>query len=262
MVHEAGRAGGSQWVILARTLMAPPCRADPGAELRDTILPIVRWLFLGATLLASLAPGPAVLLAIAVSVRSGLGAAWRAIVGITVANVAFLLVAMAGLMAVLVAHQSLFRAVQAGGAAYLVYLGVRMIRSRPGGAGGAGAAAAPETGGGVAGGAPVSRARPLAQGLVTQLSNPKAIVYWTALLPPFLDRSRPIGPQLLVLVGVGIGVDLVVLVAYAAAAASVRRWMADPRYERGLNLVAGALFTVIGLSLAFANATSHGAAAL
>jgi threonine/homoserine/homoserine lactone efflux protein len=194
-------------------------------------------LFLGATLLASLSPGPVVLLTIAVSLHSGVGSAMRAILGICAGSTSYLLVALAGLLAVLVAHRTVFHAVQIAGAIYLVYLGARMLWF------GLRSASTAEMVSGVS-------ARPFVDGLVTQLSNPKAILYWTALLPPFLDPVRPIPQQLFVLAGIGIAVDFVVLSAYALGAASVRRWLKTPRYQRWLNLVSGALFVFTGVALA------------
>ena len=199
-------------------------------------------LFLGATLLASLTPGPVVLLTIAVSVRSGLGAALRAILGVCTGSSCYLLVSLAGLLTILVAHREIFHAVQIAGAVYLIYLGLRMVLG----------------GARVRGEARQSTAappfdRPYVDGLVTQLSNPKAILYWTALLPPFIDPARPVPPQLLVLIAIGIGVDFVVLAAYAAGAAQVRGWLREPRYQRSVNLAAGLLFVVTGAALAWAN---------
>jgi threonine/homoserine/homoserine lactone efflux protein len=200
-------------------------------------------LFLGATLLASITPGPVVLLTIAVSLRSGTGAALRAILGICTGSLTYLAVALAGLLAVLVAHRSVFHAVQIAGASYLVYLGLRMAWA------GAVNAGATRIDG-------AAHERPYLDGLVTQLSNPKAILYWTALLPPFLDPSRPIRGQLVLLLSIGIGVDIVVLGAYALGAAGMRRWMSDPRHGRRLNVVAGALFAVTGTALMIASVRS------
>ncbi|HZF15788.1 MAG TPA: LysE family translocator [Steroidobacteraceae bacterium] len=195
-------------------------------------------LFLGATLVASLTPGPVVLLTIAVSIRSGVGAALRAICGICVGSLSYLAVSLAGLLAAVVAHRAVFHAIQVLGALYLAYLGLRMLGS------GMHAGERVDAGG-------RNFPRPFVDGLVTQLSNPKAILYWTALLPPFIDPIRPVAPQLLVLLAIGIAVDIVVLGAYALGAASVRRWMLRPQFQRWLSLTAGALFLIIGALLAF-----------
>lgn len=192
--------------------------------------------FLGATLVASVTPGPVVLLTVAVSLHSGVPAAARAICGICTGSLTYLVVALAGLLAVLVAHRSLFHAVQIGGALYLLYLGLRMVQ--------AGLRVSPAL-------QPEGRIheRPYVDGLVTQLSNPKAMLYWTALLPPFLDASRPLASQLFILLAIGISVDIVVLGLYAFGAARVRRWMREPRLQRWLNLTAGVFFGATGVTL-------------
>jgi threonine/homoserine/homoserine lactone efflux protein len=178
-------------------------------------------------------------LTVAVSLHSGLPAAARAICGICTGSLTYLAVALAGLLAVFVAHRPLFHAVQIGGALYLLYLGLRMVQ------GGLRASSALQ---------PEVRVheRPYVDGLVTQLSNPKAMLYWTALLPPFLDVSRPLASQLLVLLAIGISVDIVVLSLYAFGAARVRLWMREPRLQRRLNLAAGVLFGVTGVTLTIA----------
>jgi threonine/homoserine/homoserine lactone efflux protein len=197
-------------------------------------------LFLGATFLISLTPGPVVLLTIAVSVRAGVGPALRAIAGICTGSASYLLVALAGVIGVLLAHRTVFHAVQIAGATYLVYLGARMVASAVRFAATAALVA------------PVHE-RPYLDGLVTQLSNPKALLYWTALLPPFLDPARPVAAQLLVLVSIGIAVDIAVLSAYALAAASARSWLQDPRFRQTVNLLAGGLFAATGVLLAITN---------
>jgi len=195
-------------------------------------------LFLGATVLASITPGPVVLLTVAVALRSGVTAALKAMAGICTGSLSYLAVALAGLLAVLISHRVLFQGVQVAGALYLVYLGLRMVWSRRRAAGAMTLDTKPHE-------------RPYLDGLVTQLSNPKAILYWTALLPPFLDTTQPVARQLLLLVAIGIAVDIVVLSAYALGAASVRRWLQTPRFQRALNLVAGGLFVVTGVSLVY-----------
>ena len=62
-------------------------------------------------------------LTIAISLRSGVGAALRAILGICTGSLTYLAVAMAGLLAVLFAHRSVFHGLQIAGAGYLAYLG-------------------------------------------------------------------------------------------------------------------------------------------
>jgi threonine/homoserine/homoserine lactone efflux protein len=201
-------------------------------------------LFLGATVLASITPGPVVLLTIAVALRSGVNAALKAIAGICTGSLSYLAVALAGLLAVLISHRALFQAVQLAGALYLVYLGLRMVWSGWQAAGVIAVDTSPHE-------------RPYFDGLVTQLSNPKAILYWTALLPPFLDTAQPVARQLVLLVAIGIAVDIVVLSAYALGAASVRRWLQTPRFQRALNLAAGGLFVLTGAGLVYSTVSVY-----
>jgi threonine/homoserine/homoserine lactone efflux protein len=194
------------------------------------------YVFFLATLLSSLSPGPAVLLSIAVSLRSGVVAGLRAVLGVCVGSMVYFLLALAGVLAFLRAHPVGFQVLQLAGAAYLVWLGVGALRASWTEA--SSVQRARET-----------DARPFRAGLVTQLSNPKAILYWTALLPPFLNPAGPLPRQLALLVGIGIPVDFVVLSLYVLLAASARSRLARPRFQQLLGLAAGALFTVLGSAL-------------
>lgn len=204
-------------------------------------------LFVGATVLASLTPGPAVLLVVSVSLRRGWRAAARAIFGICAGSLVYVMVALTGLIAAVTTHRALLRQIQLAGAAYLAYLGVRAVLSAL--TARTGPAAARAT-------AEADHQRPFVEGTVTQLSNPKSIVYWTALLPPFLDASRPVRPQLLWMGAVGIVVDVIVLLGYALGAARIRQAMERPAARRLLDAVAGAIFVVLGLLLALVNLRS------
>ena len=200
------------------------------------------FVFFVATLLSSLSPGPAVLLAIAVSLRSGALSGLRAVLGVCVGSLLYFLLALAGVLAFLAAHPLGFQILQLAGAAYLIWLGVASLRA---------CWRAVST----VQHAEVADVRPFRAGLITQLSNPKAILYWTALLPPFLNPAKPMPAQLALLVGIGIPVDFVVLSLYALLAASARSWLATPRFQRALGLAAGTLFTVLGSALLISTVT-------
>ena len=91
---------------------------------------------------------------------------------------------------------------------------------------------------------------PIAQGLTTQLGNPKALLYWTALFPQFIDRTHPPFAQFLVFGIVTICVETAVLTGYAFAAASLRRAVSrQPFMQRLLKGVTGCFFILTGLLL-------------
>ncbi|MFO1427724.1 MAG: LysE family translocator [Steroidobacteraceae bacterium] len=212
-----------------------------------------------ATLLICLTPGPNVLLVISLGLRDGVAAALRAVGGVALASLVYLAVAALGVVAALVASSTLFAVVRYAGAAYLVYLGLRLVaeglrtrdgrRASGGGAGSGGNA-------GAGGGAMADRAqasRPGWQGFLTHLSNPKAVLFWTALLPQFLDPAAPVTRQIVLLGLLGMLIDAAVLSAYAASAAAARHSLLTRTVRHWIDLAAGVFFTVAGILLALAH---------
>lgn len=195
-------------------------------------------LFAGMTLAVCLAPGPNVMLVIGFALRQGYAAALRAIAGISLINVLYLALAALGLVALVMASAPLFAALRYCGAAYLIYLGYRMVRS----------GAAAQT---VAEDTASPQARPLLQGVITHLSNPKGVLYWSALLPQFLDTASryPVGWQIAALGASAVLIDMAVMCAYAMLFASASRLLQGSRYFRWIELVAGVVFIGSGLLL-------------
>lgn len=224
-------------------------------------------LYLFATFLMCLSPGPNVMLMISLGLRDGFATVLRAVAGIGVASLMFLTVSALGVAAALHASSTLFAVVRYAGAAYLVYLGVRLIV-----AGLKAGAAESAAEGAPAGAAVTSPATPdtaalqvprasdhapsargaFLQGLVTHLSNPKAVLYWTALLPQFIDTARPVAAQTVTLGLIGIAMDLCILAGYGLAAAGTRHLGVTARYTRWIDLAAGTFFVVAGTLLALA----------
>jgi len=196
-------------------------------------------LFLLATLLMSLSPGPNVFLLVSLGLRDGAAAVLRASGGIAVASMLFLLISALGLVAVLVASAPVFHALCIAGAAYLAWLGLRMLWG----------ARSPATAD------PSVRerqGRPFVQGLVTHLSNPKAVVYWSALLPQFLDTGRPLAPQVGLLGCSGIALDVAVLCGYGLVASAARKGGLSTGQQRAVNIAGGLFFLLAGVLLALA----------
>ena len=197
-------------------------------------------LFVLATLLISLSPGPNVFLLLSLGLRDGAGAVLRAVGGIAVASLLFLMVSALGLVAALTASLLLFRIVSGVGALYLMYLGVRLIvASRRG-------ATLPTA-------TPLRPLpRPFVQGFVTHLANPKAMLYWSALLPQFIVPQRGLAAQVLMLGCIAIGLDATILTGYGLFAAAARRSALSGRFERGIMLVGGVFFVCAGALLGVA----------
>ena len=89
-----------------------------------------------------------------------------------------------------------------------------------------------------------------AGGLILQLSNPKAIVFFTALLPQFFDPHRAIAPQVAMLAVTSIIIEFCVLLAYGTAAGKASALARQPRYANWTNRIAGSLLIGAGAGLA------------
>ncbi|WP_189184400.1 LysE family translocator [Streptomyces albiflavescens] len=144
--------------------------------------------------------------------------------------------AVAGVAAVLTAVPGLFRALQLLGGAYVLYLGVRTLRSlgRP-------RQAVPDE-------AP-SDARPLRQGFVTNALNPKAPITFLSLLPQFVPAGSPAMPRTLLLALIVVVLALVWFPAVALLVDRLGRWLRRPSAARAVEAVTGTALTVLGLVL-------------
>ncbi|WP_406166190.1 LysE family translocator [Streptomyces sp. NBC_00996] len=167
-----------------------------------------------------------------VSRRAGVACA----LGITGGLLLHTALAVAGVAAVLTAVPALFRALQLLGGAYVLYLGVRTLRSlgRPR------RAVADEAG---------PDARPLRQGFVTNALNPKAPITFLSLLPQFVPAGSPALPRTLLLALIVVVLALVWFPAVALLVDRLGRWLRRPRAARAVEAVTGTALTVLGLVL-------------
>ena len=161
------------------------------------------------------------------------------IVGLQIGLAFILLVAGAGVGAVLVASAGAFMVVKLLGAAYLLWLGFKQWR-------------APVTldDGGAQAGPPVMRLRQrVLTGALTNATNPKGIVFMVAVLPQFIDPKRPLLLQLLILLVTTLAVDTVVMHGYALLASRLRALLRSARARRTQNRVFGGVLMGMGASL-------------
>jgi threonine/homoserine/homoserine lactone efflux protein len=183
-------------------------------------------------------PGPAVLFVISLSLARGAGAGLRGSLGILTANVLYFATSATGLGVILLASWDLFVVVKWLGAAYLVWLGARMLFVPVASTGGA--AATPRR----------SHLRPYVSGFVTQGANPKAIVFFSAILPQFVDPAASVPRQVAILGVSSVLIELTVLSLYVVACHQARRWARQPRYATALERVGGAFLVAAGARLA------------
>lgn len=194
--------------------------------------------FLVAAIVIAVSPGPGAVLSMATGLRHGYGGALRAIAGLQLALLIQLAVVALGLGAVLATSATAFLALKIAGAGYLVWLGVQKWRARPEPLDEAGAAQ------------PARRSGLLLQGLLVNLTNPKAIIFMAALVPQFINPREPQFIQFVIIGLTMTAVDTLVMSCYAGLATRFRPLLRNPRALRLQNRVFGTLFVGAGAALA------------
>ncbi len=183
-------------------------------------------------------PGPGIISVTSCAIGRGLPAAGAMIVGIILGDLIFFLLAVLGMAALARSMGELFLVVKILGAAYLVWLGLKLWRAP---------VAAPG-----ADGAPIRRGflRNLVGGLGVTLGNPKAIAFYAGLLPTFVNLETITPGQTGVMALIVVALVGLIPLAYALAAARARRLFADPRRQRVMNRTAGTMMVGAGVAVA------------
>ncbi len=197
------------------------------------------WLFAITEIVLSLTPGPAVLFVLSSALRAGAQKGVASILGILTANTVYFALSASGLGALLTSSYRVFFFVKWIGAAYLVFLGARTIL---------GHSEVLTAGEPVGAGARATRL--YRDGFVLQMSNPKAIVFFSAILPQFIDPRGAVLPQIVILGLISVVCEFAVLSSYALVAARASLLARQPRYAKWTNRVAGSLLIGAGAGLA------------
>ena len=201
------------------------------------------WLaFAAASTVLLLIPGPTVLLVVSYALGQGWRTALPMAVGVALGDFTAMTLSMLGLGALLATSATLFTILKWVGAAYLVYLGVRLWR-----AGGA-LEATPRTD-------TVSAAKMLGHAWLVTALNPKSITFFVAFLPAFLDPGADFLPQMLVFEATFLFLAFANAFGYALVASKARRLVASPRAIGIVNKTGGGLLMGAGVAtVAFAGA--------
>jgi homoserine/homoserine lactone efflux protein len=198
------------------------------------------WLFFVMTeAVLSMTPGPAVLYVLSQAIRRGPAKSIWASGGILSANAMYFVLSATSLGAVIVASYRLFFVIKWVGAAYLVYLGLLSFFGK------SSVMSLPESNGDVRSGPRILR-----DGFVLQAANPKALLFFTAILPQFIDARHSIAFQIMVLGISSIVVEFAILFAYGQLAGRALSTARSPRFEKLTNRIAGSLLIGAGVGLA------------
>ena len=193
--------------------------------------------YVAACLVLAIVPGPTVTVIISSSLARGTKAGLMNIVGTQIGMLSMVVVVAFGLEAVVAFMGWAFDYVKLAGAAYLIWIGVNMLRSNE------------ELGQGSAG-APRTPLQDAVRGFLVIWSNPKALIFLGALLPQFVDRSHPAFAQILVLGLIFMALASMTDSLYAILAGRMRHWLSAARVKvvsrvSGAILIAGGIWVAL-----------------
>lgn len=185
--------------------------------------------FLVAMFVMAITPGPANLFAIATGMERGKGAALISVIGMNAATLVWFGCSALGLGALILAFPKAFHVLALAGAAYLAWLGlkslwagIRNLESHASATVRAGRSA-------------------FFDGFMVQIANPKILLFFSGVLPPFLDIKRPLVPQLIMFAAATIGMDLISMSSYGLGGAALSSRMNEPGFRRGFAILVGVL---------------------
>jgi threonine/homoserine/homoserine lactone efflux protein len=185
--------------------------------------------FLSVMAVMAVTPGPANLFSIATGAQRGKAAALVGVAGMNSATLVWFVAAALGLGALILAFPQVFHLLAYAGAAYIAWLGLKSL------SGAFRKDAEPSHGA-----FRMGRSAFL-DGFTVQIANPKAILFFTAVLPPFLDPARPLPAQLAAFAAATLSLDVVAMSAYGLGGAALAAKMNEPRFRRGFSVAVGLL---------------------
>jgi threonine/homoserine/homoserine lactone efflux protein len=195
------------------------------------------WTFIPIAVLVTISPGPAT----AMVLRSALRGGWRAglltVLGNSIGVVAWGLLSVLGISALVAASEAAFLALKLVGAAVLIWLGVQTFRR---------AGTEPSTS--------ARSGRPFRDGLVTSLANPKLAAFFVALFPQFIEGRGSVLATTLAMAGLIVVFDVVWYTGLAVAVSRVARGVRGSRVARWVERTTGAVLVALGARMALERA--------
>lgn len=195
-------------------------------------------LFFFTTLVVVFSPGPAALLTAGQGATHGVKGSVAGTLGIACANVVYFLLSATGVSALILTSNQLFALIKWIGVAYLVYLGVMAIFSSSGGI----VVRRQQT--------RYSALNYFYKGFLIEISNPKALIYFSALLPQFIDLSKPLLTQLVIMGGVTFFLDFICYNAYGMLGHTLSRRVVKANIIKIINTATGGFLLYVASKVA------------
>lgn len=196
-------------------------------------------MFIPTFFFVSITPGMCMTLALTLGMSIGYRRTLWMMCGELVGVGAVAVASVVGIAAVMLNYPMLFVGFKIIGASYLFYLGVQMWRSR----------------GKLALNLEVENVKPssdwdlVLQGFITAIANPKGWAFMISLLPPFIDQSRSLAPQLTFLVSIILVSEFVCMTLYATGGKGLKRALGHAKNVKLMNRIAGTLMMAVGIWL-------------
>lgn len=190
--------------------------------------------FCAASAVLLVIPGPTILLVVSYALGQGWRTALPMAAGVALGDFTAMTLSMLGIGALLAASATVFTVLKLIGAAYLIYLGVKLFRA------GGTLRAEPRTD-------TASAMKMAAHAWLVTALNPKSITFFVAFLPQFIDRHADFGTQMLIFEATFLALAFANAFVYALAAARVRRLAGNQRAIRLFNRTGGTLLVGAGI---------------
>jgi homoserine/homoserine lactone efflux protein len=195
------------------------------------------WLFTSITLIVSASPGPVMLACMIDAGRYGFTKSLYTMAGATLGNLVLVVLSALGLGFVAEQAEWIFHGIKWIGAAYLVYLGIELMRAAP-----LDTSLAAHT---------IRSQQLFSRAFIVAVTNPKGLIYFGALFPQFIDINHSLPPQFALLTTIFVLMDFIWMSIYALGGRSIMHWLGTPKHQRWFNWISGGLLIVAGIALAF-----------
>jgi RhtB (resistance to homoserine/threonine) family protein len=194
------------------------------------------WEFVPVAIIVTLTPGAGTAMIVRNALRGGARAGLLTIVGNSIGVVAWALLSVLGISALVAASEAAFVALKVVGGAVLVWMGIGSLRRARAGL--------PEPD------EPAATRRPLREGLITSLANPKLAVFFVALFPQFVDDRAHVLPTTLAMASLIVAFDVVWYGMLSLAVSRAKRAVLRTRVARWMERVTGTVLVALGLRVA------------
>jgi homoserine/homoserine lactone efflux protein len=191
--------------------------------------------FITLTLILSASPGPVMINAMTDAAHYGTAKSWHSMLGVSFGNLLLIVLSALGVALFLQESPATLTWIQYIGGAYLIYLGIGLLRlpAKP---------LNDETS---------REPRLFLKGFLIAVTNPKGIIYFGALFPQFINPSENWLLQYTCLGLIFLMIDLVWMFIYAIAGKKMMSWMQSPQNRKGFNAICGGVLILAGILLGF-----------